>query len=71
MPLTPPPNPNDAQARADMQEYNAAIKPLVEHRGEVVLVEWHKQGDRTFTIDEVKRWFVVAAPLSEAARRLE
>lgn len=67
--ITPPPNPNAAAARADMREYNAAIKPLAEHRGEVIIEEWHRQGDRTFTVEEVKRWFVVAAPLSEAARR--
>lgn len=67
--ITPPPNPNAATARADMMQHNATIKPVEEHHGETVIAEWHNDGDRTFTIADVTRWFKIAMPLSEAARR--
>lgn len=67
--VTPPPNPNDAQARSAMMQHNAQVKPPEQHHGEVIIAEWHNESDRTFTIEEVRRWFKVAMPLSEAARR--
>jgi hypothetical protein len=65
----PPPNPNDAAARAAMREHAAQYQPVTEQQGERIIAEWHNEDDRTFSIDEVKRWFKVALPLSEAARR--
>jgi hypothetical protein len=65
----PPPNPAAVQARAEMMEYNAQYQPVVPAHGERIIAEWHCDNDRTFTIDEVVRWFKMARPLSEAARR--
>lgn len=65
--ITPPPNPNDTQARAAMMQHNAQIKPVEQHHGEVIIAEWHLETDRTFTIDEAKRWFKVARLLMIAA----
>lgn len=67
--VTPPLNPNAEQARAAMLQHNAQVKPPEPHRGETVIMEWHRDDDRTFTIEEVRRWFKIAMPLSEAARR--
>lgn len=36
------------------------------HHGETVIIEWHRDDDRTFTIEEVRRWFKVATPLAKA-----
>lgn len=37
------------------------------NHGETVIAEWHRETERTFTIDEVKRWFKIAIPLMKAA----
>lgn len=66
-----PPNPKAAAALAEMREYNAQYMEAEAPQSETILFEWHRDGDRTFTIEAVRRWFKIAMPLSEAAHRRE